>query len=149
MKLKTASITASTLAASYAAIAWADLSIRPGLYETTAEMQFPGNPSPLKLSATDCITPEEAARDLHHLLLEAIADDGDTSCTVANYRTNADKLSFDMVCDSEDGRITSSFEMKVEPNGYSAVGKSVFDGQALTIKTTATRIGGICTDDEE
>jgi hypothetical protein len=149
MKFKTAAITASTIAASYAAIAWADLTIRPGLYQTTAEMQFPGNPSPMKLSDTDCITPEEAAQDLHRLLLEGIAEDGDNSCTVSNYRANADKLSFDMVCDSEDGRITSTFEMKVEPNGYSAVGHSTFDGEVLTIKTTATRIGGTCTDDEE
>jgi hypothetical protein len=149
MKLKTAAITASTIAASCAAIAWADLSIRPGLYQTTAEMQFPGNPSPMKLSNTDCITPEEAAQDLHRLLLEAIAEDGDTSCTVANYRTNADTLSFDMVCDSEDGGITSSFEMKLEPNGYSALAKSVVDGEVLTVKMTATRIGGTCTDDEE
>lgn len=149
MKLKTVSITASTIAASYAAIAWADLSLRPGLYETTAEMQFPGNPSAMRISDTDCITPEEAAQDLHSLLLGAIAEDGDDSCAVSNYRANADKLSFDMVCDAEDGRITSTFEMKVEPNGYSAVGKSAFDGQVLTITMSATRIGGTCTNEEE
>jgi hypothetical protein len=149
MKLRTAAITASTIATSYAAIAWADLSIRPGLYQTTAEMHFPGNPSPMKLSDTDCVTPEEAAQDLHHLLLQEIAADGDISCTVENYRTNADKLSFDTVCDTDEGPITSTFDMKVEPNGYSAVGKSVFKGQVMTIKTTATRIAGTCTDDEE
>jgi hypothetical protein len=149
MKFKTAAITASTIAASYAAIAWAGLTIRPGLYQTTVEMQFPGNPSPMKFSDTDCITPEDAAKDLHQLFAEELAEDGDNTCTVTNYQTSANKLSFDMVCDSEDGRITSSFEMKVEPNGYSAVGHSTFDGEVLTIKSTATRIGGTCTDDEE
>jgi hypothetical protein len=150
MKPKKVSITTSAILASWAAIAWADLTLKPGLYETTVEMQFPGNPSPMRISDTDCVTPEESEQDLYSVLLKAMAEEGDDSCVVSNYRTNADKLSFDTVCDAEDvGRIASSFEMKVEPNGYSAVGKSVFDGQVLTMKVFGTRIGGTCTDDEE
>jgi hypothetical protein len=102
-----------------AAVAWAQLSVKPGQYEVNIEMQLPGAPAPQSMQTADCLAPEDA-QDLAKAILRELA--GDSSCSASNQQTTGNKLSLDVTCTVDGRQVTSTVVVTVlSSESYSAV----------------------------
>jgi uncharacterized protein DUF3617 len=113
------------------------VNLRPGKYETTAELDMPGMKMPPQ-KEVDCITSE----DLKDFSKKLIDPEQAKGCKVSDYKVVGNKLTFNTDCKDDDVRVTSSMEMTFTPESFSGVMKSKDQaGRAMTIKTSAKRIG--------
>ena len=104
---------AGLLLALAATAAWAQLSVKPGEYDVSIEMQLPGAPAPQRMQAED-------AQDLAKAMLRELA--GESSCSASNQQTTGNKLSFDVSCALEGRQVKSTIVVTVlSSESYSAV----------------------------
>lgn len=110
---------AGLLLALAATAAWAQLSVKPGEYDVSIEMQLPGAPAPQRMQAADCLAAEDA-QDLAKAMLRELA--GESSCSASNQQTTGNKLSFDVSCALEGRQVKSTIVVTVlSSESYSAV----------------------------
>lgn len=113
------------------------VNLRPGKYETTAEMDMPGMKMPPQKDV-ECITPE----DLKDFSKKLIDPEQAAGCKVSDYKVVGNKLTFNTDCKVDDVRVMSSMEMTFTPESFSGVMKSRAQaGPGTTIKMNAKRIG--------
>lgn len=129
-------------ALAFAAPAWAQFSLKPGLYEMTMEMAMPGAPSPLTMSQTDCLTPEHVV-DFIALIREQMNDDD--SCSFSEPATRGNTVAWESDCDEG----SAKSEMTFTADGF--IGKVLITAAGEEIPSTLTgrRIAATCTPDPE
>ena len=117
------------------------ISIRPGRYETTAEIPMPGGKAPMKTTGFDCITPEEG-RDLLQAMLKQAATDG--SCTLSNVTRAGNKVTFDTVCKVDGIVNTARTEMTVGADSFTFTATMNIDGKAAVTRASAKWVAAAC-----
>jgi hypothetical protein len=127
-----------------AAAASAQIALRPGQYEVTAEMQLPGAPAPMKVTDTDCITPEEAS-DLPRLMMQE--NDSAESCKVSNVQMTGNKITFDTMCEMAGGSTTGRSEMTFAADSFTGTMSMQMGAQTVTSKLSGKWVRATCTDD--
>src|SRR5262245_36406835 len=96
----------------------AQVSLRPGLYERTMEVNVAGSTGQNK--DTICMTPEEA-KDVVKMI---VAAGKETNCKVSDVKTAPGKLTFNVSCKDEKGRVTTSAnDVTYGPDSYVNVSK--------------------------
>jgi Protein of unknown function (DUF3617) len=131
----------ASIALTAAPLAWAQISLEPGQYELTTEVQMPGSSQTMKTTAVDCLTPAEA-RDFQALMIRKSEE---ASCRVSNLRrTAADKITYDTTCAASG--TTASSELTFGSDWYSAVVRMEMAGTSSTSTVSAKRTSATCTD---
>jgi uncharacterized protein DUF3617 len=140
----TKGLVVAAVAATAFATSWAQVSVKPGQYRVTLEMNLPGAPQPTKHEAFDCISAEDA-KDLAKAVLRELATED--SCTSNNVKTAGNKITFDVTCDIEGTPATSSTELTVGADSYSAVMKMTLGGAVTTTKMDGQWVAATCTEE--
>ncbi len=127
-------VVAMTLAT--CALAEAQVSLRPGLYERVLETEAGGATGQTK--DTLCISPADA-KDM----VKTIAAAGkESNCKVSNVKTGAEgKLTFTMTCKDDDGVSTYTNDITYGPDWYTNVSKGKTPKGAINSKVSAKRTG--------
>jgi uncharacterized protein DUF3617 len=127
-----------------ATAAWAQLSVRPGQYQVSLEMQLPGSPQPTTAETFDCLAPEDA-QDLAKAMLRELANE--SACTASNQQTAGNKLSFDVACAVEGQQVKSTIAVTVvSAESYSAVmDVEVAPGTKVSTRMIGKWVGAVCT----
>jgi Protein of unknown function (DUF3617) len=141
-------LAAAVTALASTAAAWAQtVSVRPGRYETTVEMQMPGTPAPMKMKNFDCLSAEEAG-DLVKAMNQELAKQGQT-CKLANMKMSPGKVTYDATCDLEAGSATATSEMVYSAETFSlAVTMKMPNGATMTMKSNGKWVGATCQKDD-
>jgi hypothetical protein len=127
-------IVLSALIASPSLVAAADGPRRDGQWNVTIEMQMPGMQMP-PMKTTQCITKAEAADPLKSLP----KSNPGGACTVADYKTEGNKISWSMKCEGSQP-MSGHGELVYGENTYT--GSMTIDApQAMTMKYAGTRTG--------
>ncbi len=122
--------------------------IRPGRWEATLEMVFPGGKLPAgmpfaePMTSIDCITPE----DLAELKAPIALPDGE-GCKITDYKTSGKEIAYAAQC------WDMSMEVQVtvhSPDSFSGVSRShgKDPAQQMTMKFSGKRIGDACSAEE-
>jgi hypothetical protein len=114
------------------------LTLRPGKYETTAEMDIPGGMKMPPHKDTQCITPEDL-KDFS----KAFGDpDFAKTCKVSDYKVSGNKVTFNTDCREDDLVMKGTTEMTFTAETFAGF-MTMKDnkGRVTTIKTSAKRIG--------
>jgi hypothetical protein len=132
------------------ALAYAQLTIRPGEYEYELQMDLgiPKEGEKAVLDAAEfkdgkrreCITPEDLAdKDFRKLLAGEIEDD---SCKMSGTKVSGNKLTFTTTCIEDNLRMTMVTEMTFGADAFSASTRGTdFEGRPISMKARATRVG--------
>jgi hypothetical protein len=152
-KTKRCLLTVSVALLAVTAIAWAQpFSARPGEYEMTVEMQFPGAPAPMSQKSLSCLSPDDA-QDVYQTLKKALAEQG--QCQVSNEKNSPGKLEFDMLCINDGTRSSTKVEMTfIGDDAYEQVTTTTVGSDVITMKTKAKWLRATCSaeslsDDDE
>ena len=129
---------------SAAAVAADTLQIRPGRWEATMEMVFPGGKPPAgmpfaePMTSIDCITPEDLAK-----LKAPIALPEEEGCKVTNYKASGTQVAYAVQCTE----MSMDVQMTVHsPDSFSGISRSHGKDptQQMTMKFSGKRIGDVC-----
>jgi hypothetical protein len=131
----TAVATALMIAASTAG--WAQISLRPGQYEVTAEMNLAGTVvNPGKDLA--CITAADVADATRILVREEYAE----GCKVSDVVKSGGKWTFTATCEEEGERYTATCEVEFGTDSYTGSMRMEDEkGRTTTIKMSGKRVG--------
>lgn len=117
----------------------AQIQLRPGQYEVTADMDFAGTKMTEKDS--DCITAGDLKdfSNISKLFMEA---DEEKSCKVSDYKVSGNNVTFNSICETDGLKMISTAEMTFATESFTGL-MTMKDnkGRTTTIKTTAKRIG--------
>jgi hypothetical protein len=132
------------------AIGDAQVTLRPGQYEYTLELNLPvpAEATGAVLSAAgfdkqkklECVTPEDVkdANDIPGMFAREMGDE----CKVSDVTTSGNRLSFTATCVDDDVRMTMTSEMTFTADGFTAITKGKDnEGRVSTGRMTARRIG--------
>ena len=145
MKRRKASLLVATTVLASAAIA--QISLVPGRYEVTVEMQLPQAPAPMTFNSTDCITADDA-RDIGELMTKEIAA-SDEDCEISNLEVTDTKIAFDSMCSVGGAPATGHADITFGADSWNGVMTTQLGGGAtLTAKMSGKRVGE-CTGDED
>jgi hypothetical protein len=114
------------------------IGLRPGQYETTAEMDMPGGFKMAPQKDTQCITPEDL-KDFS----KAFGDpDFAKTCKVSDYKVSGNRISFTTECREEGLEMKGTTEMTFTAETFAGL-MTMKDnkGRVTRIKTSAKRIG--------
>lgn len=115
----------------------AQVSLRPGRYEVTAEMNLAGFPSKPQTDV-DCLTERDVA-DLTRLLLR---DESTEGCKTSNVKWSGSTLTFDTECDVDGERYGSTVDLTFTPDTYKGTMRmTMSDGKVTVLKMSARRVG--------
>ena len=130
-----------------ASAAVAQISLVPGRYEVTVEMQLPQAPAPMTFNSTDCITAEDA-RDIGELMTKEIAA-SDEDCAISNLEVTSTKITFDSMCSVGGAPATGHADITFGADSWDGVMTTQLGaGATLTAKMSGKRVGE-CTGDED
>jgi hypothetical protein len=140
-------IAAAVASVTSAVAAWTQtVSVRPGRYETSVEMQMTGAP-PMKMKNFDCLSAEEAG-DLVKAMNQELAKQGQT-CKLSNMKMSPGKVTYDATCQLEAGSATAASEMVYSTDTFSlAVTMKMPNGATMTMKSNGKWIGATCEKDD-
>jgi hypothetical protein len=114
----------------------APVSMRPGSYEVSAELEFAGTKT-LRKTIT-CITPE-MLKDFSKVVLQA---EDEQRCKVSGYRVTGDKVEFTTSCAVADIRMTSKSEITFTTDSFTGLTNAADQaGLATTIRMSGKRVG--------
>lgn len=90
-------VTTAVFLSLFAQSASADRVIRvePGVWEYSHTLTIPGLLAPISTPQTECITADDAERNLSDLLGQLSAD---AACNITNLKDNLNTVTFDLVC---------------------------------------------------
>jgi Protein of unknown function (DUF3617) len=126
-----------------AVAAWAQqVSLKPGQYQLSSEVQVPGRAEPVKTTRMSCLTPDQA-KDFENQMMSNLT--GTADCKVSNVEREAGKITFDSACNIGGEQVSGTSEMKHGPDWYEAVVRMQMSGAVSTSRFKAKRIGGVCT----
>jgi hypothetical protein len=130
-----------------ASLAAQTVSIRPGSYDTIAELGFADPRSGLrKVKGSDCITPEEA-RDLVKAFGKEIAAAGG-GCRMSNVTKSGNTLAFDTSCRVEGEVHSGRTEVTYGADWFTLTVTMTLDGKKTTTRTSAKWAGAQCRNDD-
>jgi Protein of unknown function (DUF3617) len=128
-------------------VTWAQvISVRPGRYETTAEMQFPGAPTPMRIKDFDCVTPEEG-RDLIKAWLKEAG--GSEECKLSNVKQAGNTVMFESTCLVEGERAKATAEVTFGADWFNGNLAMTVEGDRVSVKTTAKWVGPACKEEDK
>jgi hypothetical protein len=113
------------------AIAGDQINMKPGKWEITSAMQIPGMPAgmpPMSVTQTQCLQKDELIPQ----------DPGPTeqgNCQTQDIRFEGDTVIWKLVCDSEEGKITSSGRITYQGTSFEGEVKTRIPGQDMEIPT--------------
>jgi len=126
----------------FAAVAWAQLALKPGQYRVLLETTLPGAP-PMSQEDKDCLSPDDA-KDIVKAMMRELASA--ESCTANNIKTNGNKLTFEAACDVQGAHITSNAELTISgDDAYTAIMTIGSAGAPMTMKITGKWVAATCT----
>ena len=113
------------------------LDLNPGKYEITSKVEMPGMPvSVPPTTITQCITKEDPVPK----------QDESSNCKIKNMKQTGNSVSWDMECDQQGQKMTSSGEMSYSGDTFKGTVTAKMGAQAgnmtMTMKMTGKRIGG-------
>jgi len=141
------------------AAADAQISVRPGQYEYTMELNLGGRDGKEFVDAVlkeagsardaskstflQCITPEDVKsmqdpNSIIKLFAREIDDDG---CTISDVKTSENKLSYALACVEDNTRMTMTTEMTFSADTMIGISKGSMDGKPLSTAIVAKRVG--------
>jgi Protein of unknown function (DUF3617) len=113
------------------------ISLRPGNYETTMEMEMPGGMKVPPMKNTQCIT----AADLKDMSKKLLEGEG-TGCKVSEYKVVENRITFNAVCKEANATMTMAADMTFTTDTYTGIVKAKDDkGMSMTMKSAGKRIG--------
>jgi hypothetical protein len=141
MKLRQPPLLVSTLIIASLASGSAQIQLRPGQYEMTADMDLAGTKMTHK--DTNCITADDlkdvSPAGMTKLFLEA---DDEKACKITDSKMSGNTLTFSSVCEADGLKMISTAEITIAAESWTSL-MTMKDnkGRTTTIKTTAKRIG--------
>jgi hypothetical protein len=114
------------------------ITLRPGKYETTVDMDMPGEMKMPSQKQMQCITPDDL-KDFS----KAVSDpEFARTCKVSDYKIVGNKLTFTSECKDGEVRARGTMEFTFAAESYSGVMTTKDNkGRVMTIKTSGKRIG--------
>jgi hypothetical protein len=119
--------------------------VRPGRWQVTAEMQFPGAKAPppgapmsKPFTSIACLTAEQLAR-----WKSPLPPPDEPGCKMSDYKASGKEYSYTVRCEE----MWMEFKATVHsPDSYSAITRSHGQdpGQQMTMKFTGERVGDAC-----
>jgi hypothetical protein len=132
----------------------AQINIRPGQYEVTLEMNMP-IPADAQKAVLDaagfnkqkrleCFTADDV-KDMKNIAQYFTRETEGLGCKIADLKTTGNKLTFNMTCEEDELRMTSTTEMTFGTDSMTSFTRAKYDelGES-TVKTSAKRVGA-CT----
>ena len=145
MTRRKTSVSVATIVVASTAIA--QISLVPGRYEVTVEMQLPQAPAPMTFNNTDCITAEDA-QDIAALMTKEIAA-SDEDCEISNLEVTSTKIAFDSMCTVGGAPATGHADITFGADSWDGVMTTQMGaGATLAAKMSGKRVGE-CTGDED
>ncbi|HVL57597.1 MAG TPA: DUF3617 family protein [Burkholderiaceae bacterium] len=108
---------------------------KPGLWEYSVEMQMPGMRLPVQ-SMRNCLTEKDLAER------KQFAADPKAKCTMANFKQTGDQVSYEMVCDTDAGKMTISATGTVTAENMQLDTKMKMTGGQMQMPEMSQRITG-------
>jgi hypothetical protein len=127
-----------TVAAALSVSALAQSPRRDGQWEVKTEMEMPGMPMKMPaMTMTQCITKEQAEDPQRSVPQGRGAPN---NCKVFDYKAAGNKVTWSMKCEGPEA-MSGTGEITYGDNSYDGVMKMERQGQAMTMKYTAKRLG--------
>jgi hypothetical protein len=124
------------IAACVTSAAGQTVSLRPGRYETVAEIDMAGTKMPSQ-KGIQCITDDDLTTLSKKLIEQQFGED----CKVSDYKASGNKITFNTECKDEDAK-TMNVEMVFAAESFTLLIKSKdSSGQVMNIRSTAKRTG--------
>jgi hypothetical protein len=111
------------------AIAGGQVNMKPGKWEITSAMQMPGMPagmSGMSITQTQCLKDDAPVP-------EDPSPTQQGNCQTKDVRVEGDTVSWKMICDSEEGKITSSGRITYHGTSFEGAVQTNIPGQNLEI----------------
>jgi hypothetical protein len=125
--------------------------VRPGQYEFTATMEL-GIPKEGQKAVEDAAGLGEGQKQLHCIAHEVkdakglvdlyAAELAEENCTLSDFKTSGNRMTFNLTCVEDDVRMTATSEMTWGPDSFTVTSTSKDEkGRVATAKTIARRVG--------
>ena len=116
--------------------------VRPGLWETTVQMQMAGSPIQMPaMKSTRCVTPEQSKDPATSLPTGPHGRARRKSdCKMSDYKVSGNTATWKMVCTTPQA-MTSTGEMTFTDDTYDGTMKSDTPQGAMTMKIAGKRLG--------
>ena len=114
--------------------------MRAGEWELEMNMQMPGMPAMPPMKMTQCVTPEQLAKDPASGLPRGMMQDGKQACSVSDYKQEGSTVSWKMSCEGE-MKMTGTGELTFKGDSYTGVMSMTMPQGAMTMKVAGRRLG--------
>jgi hypothetical protein len=141
--MRSVSVSVLALIASAAVIAQSPM--RPGMWETTMQMQMPNMPATAQIPEMkfppQCVSAEQV-KDPANIFPRGPQGRGarKDDCKVADYKMSGNKATWTMTCTTPD-KLTSTGEMTFGDDSYTGAMKTVTAQGEMMIKVAGKRVG--------
>lgn len=113
---------------------------RDGQFEVKIEMDMPGMPMKMPAMTTQqCITPDQA-KDPQKAVPPQGGRGNENACKISDYKAEGNKVTWSMKCEGREP-MTGTGEFVYTDDGYTGSINMDRQGQAMTMKYTAKRLG--------
>jgi hypothetical protein len=131
-------VAAALVLVSTAATIGQTVNLRPGKYETIAQMDMPGSFKMEPQKETQCITNAEV-KDFWKIVTDA---DEMKNCKMSDQKQSGNKVTFNLTCEEEGLKVITRSELTFAGDSFTGLmtSKSA-EGHTMTIKTSAKRVG--------
>jgi hypothetical protein len=108
--------------------------LKEGLWEVTSKMEVPGMPIPMPpITVKQCLTSQNPVPN---------QSQSGQECSIKNLKTKGNTVSWDGVCDSQQGKVKSSGKITYKGNSFNGVVMMDMPGQGqMKMTMTGRRIG--------
>lgn len=108
--------------------------LKEGLYEITSKMEIPGMPVPMPpITFKQCMTNQNPVPN---------QSQSGQECRIKNLKTKGNTVSWDMICDSQQGKMKSSGKVTYKGDRFNGVVMTDIPGQGqMKMTMTGQRIG--------
>ena len=142
--MKTTPIVMLTMLAAVS-IAVAQTGMRPGQWETTAQMEMAGSPVQMPaMKNTRCVTPEDAKDPASSLQTNPAGRGGKNDCKTTDQKVSGNTVSWKMVCTGAQA-MTGSGEITFTDDTYQGTMKMTTAQGDMSMKMSGKRLGDCTT----
>lgn len=108
----------------------------PGRYEVTTKSEFGNLPvPPTTVTTSSCLTQQDLDQDPQKIFADLPASD---RCTMGEFSMEGGRLSMNLACDTDEGRMVMNTEGTYSPSSYRMESVIDIDAGGSQIRTTAT-----------
>ncbi len=118
----------------FVSVSFAGSLLKEGLWEITSKMEIPGMPVPMPpITYRQCMTNQNPVPN---------QSQSGQECRMQNVKTKGNTVSWDMICDSQQGKMKSSGKITYKGDRFNGVVMTDIPGQGqMKMTLTGRRIG--------